>query len=286
MEQNCRVCNSHRTRDLFRIERDHFKVCDDCTHVFLDVTYDDASIKKLYENYGDERGRAYFQGIDSETISHIDLFLKRCQDYCLTQNDPLRLMDVGCGTGTLLKRAQKLGFAVEGVEICEPLARDTAKQIGCPVHEEVLSGVTFDKKHFDVITLYDVIEHLQEPLRDLSVVYDILNPGGVLFILCPNEGALIRKLSKLFYTLSFSRCVRPLRLLYYQDHLSYFTKKSLFTMLNQLGLEIVCLETSNQELSRLDLLPFQKSLLRALFFISGCFSDAGGKFVLYARKPF
>ena len=46
------------------------------------------------------------------------------------------------------------------------------------------------------------------------------------------------------------------------------------------------METRNQELSRLDLSPFQKSLLRALFFISGCFSDAGGKFVLYARKPF
>ena len=285
MGQHCRVCNSHRTRELFQIERDYFMVCDDCTHVFLDVTYDDASIKKLYENYGDERARTYFQGIDSETISHIDFFLKRCRGYCLTQNDTLRLLDVGCGTGSLLKRAQKLGFVVEGVEICEPLAMDTADRVGCPVHREVLSRLTLAKDQFDVITLYDVIEHLQEPMKDLRVVYDVLKPGGILFLLCPNEDALIRKLSKLVFTMSFSTCVRPLRLLYYQDHLSYFTRNSLLSLLRQLGLDVVCLETRNQELSRLDLSPFQKSLLRTLFFMSGYFSDAGGKFVLYARKP-
>ncbi len=285
MGQHCRVCNSKSSRELFTIERDRFMVCGDCTHVFLDVTYDDDSIKKLYEDYGDERARAYFQGIDSETRENIDLFLKRCQSYCPTPNDTLRLLDVGCGTGTLLKGAQKLGFAVEGVEICEPLARNAAEQVGCKVHEKVLSRVNFDREHFDVITLYDVIEHLQEPLRDLRVVYDTLKPGGVLFILCPNEGALIRKLSKLVFTLSFSTCVRPVRLLYYQDHLSYFTRKSLLTMVKQLGLEVLSLETRNQELSRLDLSPFQKSLLRILFLISRCFSDAGGKFVVYARKP-
>jgi 2-polyprenyl-3-methyl-5-hydroxy-6-metoxy-1,4-benzoquinol methylase len=286
MGQHCRVCNSTSSRELFTIERDRFMVCRDCTHVFLDVSYDDDSIKKLYADYGDERAREYFQGIDWETRANIDLFLKRCQSYCLTPHDTLRLLDVGCGTGTLLKGALKLGFSVEGVEICEPLARDTAEQVGCTVHEEVLSRVTFDREQFDVITLYDVIEHLQEPLRDLRVVYDVLKPGGVLFILCPNEGALIRKLSKLIFTLSLSMCVRPVRLLYYQDHLSYFTRKSLLTMVKELGLEVLSLETRNQELSRLALSPLQKSLLRTLFCISGYFSGAGGKFVVYARRPF
>ena len=285
MEQPCRVCNSPRTRKLFKIERDSFKVCEDCSHVFLDITYDDDSIKKLYENYGYERARTYFEGIDSKTRSHIDHFLKRCGDYCRTGSTTLRLMDVGCGTGVLLKRAQQLGFCVEGIEICEPLARDTAEQVGCRVHKDVLSLVTYTDDHFDVVTLYDVIEHLQEPRRDLKFVYDVLKPGGVLFILCPNEGALIRKLSKLAFHLTFSKFSTPLRVLYYQDHLSYFTRRSLLALIKQLDLEIVGLETKNQELSRLDLSLLQKSLLRVLFFASGCLKDSGGKFVLYARKP-
>ncbi|MDX1779440.1 MAG: methyltransferase domain-containing protein, partial [Thermodesulfobacteriota bacterium] len=133
--------------------------------------------------------------------------------------------------------------------------------------------------------LYDVIEHLQEPRRDLKFVYDVLKPGGILFILCPNEGALIRKLSKLVFHLTFSKFMTPLRVLYYQDHLSYFTRRSLLALIKQLDLEMVGLETRNQELSRLDLSPLQKALLQVLFFASGCLKDSGGKFVLYARKP-
>ena len=284
MEQPCRVCNSHSSRKLFTIERDSFKVCDDCSHVFLDRTYDDDSIKKLYVNYGNERARIYFQGIDSKTRAHIDQFLKRCRDYCQTGSTPLRLMDVGCGTGVLLNRAQQLGFSVEGIEICEPLAGNTVEQVGCTVHRDVLSLGAYNNEHFDVVTLYDVIEHLQEPLRDLKLVCDVLKPGGVMFVLCPNEDALIRKLSKLAFHLSFSKWITPLRVLYYQDHLSYFTRKSLLTLIKQLDLEIVGLETRNQELSRLDLSPWQKSLLRVLFFISGCFRGIGGKWVLFVRK--
>ena len=286
MEQPCRVCKSQRTRKLFKIERDSFRVCGDCTHVFLDITYDDDSIKKLYKNYGNERARTYFQGIDAKTRDHINEFLKRSQNYCRTGSTTLRLIDVGCGTGDLLKGAKQLGFSVEGIEICEPLARVTVNQVGCPVHQEILSRLSYHREHFDVVTLYDVIEHLHEPLRDLKVVYEILKPGGILFILCPNEGALIRRLSRLVFALSFSRCVTPLRLLYYQDHLSYFTRKSMLTLMKQLKFEVVCLETRNQELSRLDLSPLQKSLLRVLFGVSGCLQDGGGKFVLYARKPF
>lgn len=285
-QQPCRVCKSHRSRKLLQIDRNSFRVCDDCTHVFLDITYDDDSIKKLYENYGNERAHNYFQGVDSETKINIDEFLRRCRDYCRTGSSPLRLMDVGCGTGDLLKGAKQLGFSIEGIEICEPLARVTADQVGCPVYKDGLSRIPYDREHFDVVTLYDVIEHLHEPLRDLKIVYDILKPGGILFILCPNEGALIRKLSRLVFALSFSKYTTPLSVLYYQDHLSYFTRKSLLTFIRLLKLEVVCLETRNQELSRLDLSQAQKSLLRILFFISRYFSGTGGKFVLYARKPF
>ena len=103
--------------------------------------------QKLYENYGNERARAYFQGVDSKTKANIDQFLKRCRGYCQTGSTTLRLMDVGCGTGVLLKRAQQLGFYVEGIEICEPLARDTVEQVGCRVHKDVLSGFEMPALH-------------------------------------------------------------------------------------------------------------------------------------------
>ena len=104
--------------------------CRNCSHVFLDIIHDEYSIRKMYESYGTERGLSYLQGIDSETLDNIGIYLKSCQKYCLTNTPTPRLMDIGCGTGELLDRANKLGFAVEGIEICETLARNTSKKIG------------------------------------------------------------------------------------------------------------------------------------------------------------
>ena len=258
--------------------------CCNCTHVFLDVTYDENSIKKLYENYANERGITYFQGIDSETLANIDIYLKSCRKYCLTSTSTLRLMDIGCGTGALLDRAKKLGFAVEGIEICELLAKDTAKRVGCSVHNDLLAHSKISKESFDVITMYDLIEHLQDPISDVKIVYNLLKTGGILFILCPNEHALIRRLSKLAHFLSFHYFDKPMQLLYYQDHLSYFTRKSLVAFLKKLGFEIVFLETRNQELGRLQLSPIFRLGVRLFFHISQYCDNLGGKLIVYARK--
>lgn len=258
--------------------------CCNCTHVFLDSTHDEHSIKKMYETYDSGRGVTYFQGIDSETLDNIDIHLKSCRKYCLTKTTPLRLMDIGCGTGALLDRAKKLGFDVEGIEICEQLSKDTSKQVGCTVHNNFLAHLPFPEESFDVITMYDLIEHLQDPVSDVKIVYNLLKTGGILFILCPNDNALIRKLSKLAYCLSFHYFNKPMQILYYQDHLSYFTRKSLIGLLKNFGFEIVFLETRNQELGRLQLSPIFRLLVRFNFHISRYFANLGGKFVVYARK--
>jgi len=258
--------------------------CCNCTHVFLDGTYDEDSIKKLYENYGGERGIAYFQGIDSEALTNIDMYLKLCRKYCLTKTSTLRLMDIGCGTGALLDRAKKLGFTVEGIEICEPLAKDTAKRVGCSVHNDLLAHFNLAEESFDVITMYDLIEHLQDPVSDVKIIYDLLKTGGILFILCPNEHALIRKLSKLAYFLSCHHFNKPMQIMYYRDHLSYFTRKSLITFLKKFGFEIAFWETRNQELRRLQLSPTFRLLVRLNFHISRYFTNLGGKIIVYARK--
>jgi hypothetical protein len=118
----------------------------------------------------------------------------------------------------------------------------------------------------------------------VKIVYDLLKTGGILFILCPNEDALIRKLSKLAYFLSFHHFDEPMQRLYYQDHLSYFSRESLITFLKQFGFEIVFLETRNQELGRLQLSPIFRLGVRLFFHISRYFTNLGGKLIVYARK--
>ena len=284
MEQICRVCRSSNLHVLFTINNGRFLRCRGCTHVFLDSTHDDDSMRKLYERYGYEKGKTYFRGINADVLNTIDTYLLSCREYCRTGSSPPRLLDVGCGTGALLSRAQKLGFATEGIELCEPLARKAAVNAGCPVHNTLLSRVSLPEKSFDIITMYDLLEHLPHPAGDMHLISTLLKKGGILFILSPNDNALLRKLSRLFYRASLHLLSRPMELLYYPDHLSYFTPKSMTAFLKRFDFEIVRLQTRNQELSRLELSPLTRRVVRSVFQIADCFSDLGGKLVVYARK--
>jgi 2-polyprenyl-3-methyl-5-hydroxy-6-metoxy-1,4-benzoquinol methylase len=227
MNHICRVCQSPDLHFLFTINSSRFFRCHTCTHVFLDGTYDDDAIKELYERYGDEKGKTYFQGINAEILNTIDTYLRSCREYCRTGSSPLRLLDIGCGTGALLSRAKKLGFAIEGIEICEPLAKDTARNAGCPVHNTSLADVALPEDSFDSIIMYDLIEHLQDPVGDMNIIYRLLKKGGILFILTPNDNALLRKISRFLYRASLHLFSTPMERLYYPDHLSYFTRKSI-----------------------------------------------------------
>ena len=284
MNHICRVCQSPNLHFLFAINSSRFVRCHTCTHVFLDSTYDDDSIKKLYERYGDEKGKTYFQGINADVLNSIDSYLRTCREYCRTDSSPLRLLDIGCGTGALLHRAKKLGFAIEGIEICEPLAKDAARNAGCPVHNTPLNHVALPEDSFDVVIMYDLIEHLQDPVGDMNSIYRLLKKGGILFILTPNDNALLRKISRVLYRASFHLFRKPMERLYYPDHLSYFTSNSISAFLKRFDCEIVLLETRNQELSRLELPSISRWAVRAIFHLSEYFRDLGGKLVVYARK--
>ena len=284
MNHICRVCQSRELHFLFTINSCRFVRCSRCTHVFLDSADDDDSIKKLYEEYGDEKGKTYFEGITAEVLNTIDSYLNFCRDYCRTNTSPLRLLDIGCGTGALLQRAKKLGFAIEGIEICEPLAKDAGSNAGCLVHNTLLTHAALPDDSFDIIVMYDLIEHLQDPVGDMGIVYKLLKKGGIIFILSPNDNALLRKICRVLYRASFHFFSKPMERLYYPDHLSYFTADSIRALLKGFECDILLLETRNQELSRLELSGISRWGVRFIFHLSGYFRTLGGKLVVYARK--
>ena len=241
-------------------------------------------MKKIYEKYGGGNNWPYFKGVDSEVKENLDCYLKNCVRSCQKSSSPLRLLDVGCGTGLLLERASKLGLSVEGVEISKPLVQRVKNDFGYKVYEDVLTHLDFSESSFDIVTLYDLIEHLEDPVGNLEKVYKILKNGGILFILTPNENALLRKICRLGYFMSFRHLKEPMELLYYRHHISYFNQKSLFLLLKRTGFEVIDWETKNPELGRLKFPPRYFKGVQIIYKISEHFKSLGGKLVLYARK--
>lgn len=95
-----------------------------------------------------------------------------------------RLLDVGCSTGEFLELMRARGWTVAGVEPAAWAARAAAGR-GLPVWPSTVAEAALPPSAFDVATLWDVIEHLPSPRRDLEAVHRTLRPGGRLLATTP-----------------------------------------------------------------------------------------------------
>lgn len=100
----------------------------------------------------------------------------------------LRVLDVGCSRGNFLAAGTRLGFQMEGVEPAANIAA-AARAQGLKVHTGLLADVALPAASFDAITLFEVIEHLKEPLPLLRECHRVLKPGGVLVLSTGNTAS-------------------------------------------------------------------------------------------------
>jgi SAM-dependent methyltransferase len=101
-----------------------------------------------------------------------------------------RLLDVGSGLGYFLDQAQKAGWEVTGLEPQRSAALFCRNRFGIKVHTGTVQNNDLSDKLFDVITLWDVWEHVHEPLKFLNSCASLLAPGGLLVIAVPNASGL------------------------------------------------------------------------------------------------
>ena len=115
-----------------------------------------------------------YQWVKKYTISgKVKMFLKFA-------SEDKTLLDVGAGTGDLLLEAQKKGFTTYGVEPNEN-ARMKARTKGLNLHEQYPVN-----RKFKIISLWHVLEHLDEPDHEMARLKSLLADDGVLFVAVPN----------------------------------------------------------------------------------------------------
>ena len=113
---------------------------------------------------------------------------KRCR-YVTRYKRAGRLLDMGCATGIFLQGIRNCGnWEPYGVEINEHAAH-IAQEHGLDVRLGTLEQAGFADEFFDVVTLWDVLEHLHDPAGSLREIYRILKPDGLVVIRVPNASS-------------------------------------------------------------------------------------------------
>jgi len=112
----------------------------------------------------------------------------------ITRHHPQRgrLIEIGAGGGFFLKAAERAGWSVAGIEISSEGVEFCTTRLGLDVRRESAEDVSFPAASADVAVMFDVIEHLLDPLAALERVRTVLRPGGLLVVSTPNLHALTR----------------------------------------------------------------------------------------------
>lgn len=96
------------------------------------------------------------------------------------------LLDVGCATGLFLERMTRRGWQVTGVEINPAIAQRARDAFGLLVHTGSVESAGLPDAAFDLVTLWDVLEHVPSPRQTLREIGRVLRPGGWLVFRVPN----------------------------------------------------------------------------------------------------
>ncbi len=108
---------------------------------------------------------------------------------------PGRVLDVGCAAGYFLSVMQEEGWQVTGLEPSEPIRREAEAALGRErVRAGLLGEVELPPASFDLVTLWDVLEHIPDPVAALCQVRGLLAPGGRLLIETQNVKSLAARL--------------------------------------------------------------------------------------------
>ncbi len=137
-----------------------------------------------------------------------------------------RLLDVGCYIGVMVELAQESGWEAWGVEP-STWASEQARSRGLRVLTGTLSEATLEGGYFDVVTMWDVIEHVTDPMTEVRNVYRVLKPGGLFAVHTIDiESAFARLLGRHWPWLM-------------EMHLFYFSPRTLSRMLKQAGFQVL-----------------------------------------------
>jgi len=202
----CNLCGQDRTRlyhqerlDFFDSELDFEIVrCCHCGLVYTNPRLDAHNANYLFSDETCAQIEAHARAkkpVFESALKQIHLCQRRIKG-----SSGGKLLDVGCGSGHFMLAASQNGYEVHGIEPAPVSARYAQDQLSLPVIQKNILEVDFPPQSFDIITAWDVIEHVSDPRAVLTRCSHWLRPGGILAVRFPSarwqkfKGILFHKL--------------------------------------------------------------------------------------------
>ena len=226
----CNFCGCTERVILYE-DNVHLVRCAKCGVIYSLAQMDMVSMKKFYnEEYfisTDSVKRGYTHYFDDKK-NIIKTFQKRMDSINRLYPKKGKLLDIGCAAGFFLHVARKSGWEVEGVDISRVCADYAKNKLNLVVHNDVFTNLNFADNSYDVITMWDYLEHSLFPREDILKAHKLLKPGGLLVIATPDISSLPSRIFRSHWI--------GIKL---EEHFYYFSRKKIVNFLKSVGFELL-----------------------------------------------
>ncbi len=225
----CRVCHNRNENEFSKkFYKDGVDIvqCNQCGFVFIPPFYRE---RINYNEYKDENSlKAVIAGNDWLKIQRHKLRYKTIQKYCKAG----KLFDLGVGWGHFLHTGRLLGYEVAGIEMAKMPFTYAREYLKLPVIEIDFFDYKPLMDYYDLLTMWDVLEHIDNCDKAVEKCALMLKTGGLLVIQVPQIDSFIAKRHKENW--------QAMGL----DHVNYFSKETITYFLERKGFKVVRIKSS------------------------------------------
>ena len=218
----CPLCKTAETRYLFVKDNAYFMRCPKCGFKFAKVS-SNANFRNSLEDY-DKVYRQYLE-VNVADENNFHSVLKWIGKYVDVSR--MKVLDVGCGSGKFVQYLRSKSIDAAGIEPSKAFYDNYLSGEKFFQNKMVESLATEVGMSWTVVTVLDVLEHVEDPTSFIMSLRKILAPDGYLFIVTPDVGSITAKILGRHWHF------------FHKYHLSYFSKKTFSRFCDTYGFHLV-----------------------------------------------
>lgn len=220
----CGICSHQEFSIRYRKKDFSLAQCHSCGVLYRTPQPTSEEVRQLYTTaYYNPWHLEKEEAVKKIKMESFDRRLQEIQNYVHGG----KILDVGCATGFFLEKAKSKGFDPYGLELSEFAFKQAHKTFGDHVFWGTIEDLFFENNFFDVITMFDLLEHVTNPVTTLRCCRRILKPKGIIAAVLPDTSSMSAKVMGKGWTH------------YKKEHLFYFSKQAIASLMEKESFEVI-----------------------------------------------
>jgi 2-polyprenyl-3-methyl-5-hydroxy-6-metoxy-1,4-benzoquinol methylase len=224
MDHFCLICRGTDIEPLYK----GLLRCRHCDYRFADIRLTDEELEQLYDHTLFHEGNFFDYAADQKYFKkNFELRFKVLRRF-LDKDRHRRLLEIGSAYGFFLDVARKEFPEMLGIDLTDEGVKHTREQLKLAAIQADFLQHDFGNSHFDVVCMWDTIEHLRRPDLYIEKIASLTESGALLAVTTGDVQSLVAR----FRGPNWRMIIPPV-------HLHYFSRETLTRMLNNYGFEVI-----------------------------------------------